>query len=545
MKKILKECSGEFISSAVILLLIISNLIIQGITCNDEVQLRLASQHGVWYFLHNQFITEDIREGRILGALGNIKFLSFLSTNIYVFRIIDIIFIFFSVFLLGWYVYKVIGNKWLSILTVLLTLVFMPITFEHSVPNAFVIVVCQPLILLLISLILYELYLEKGKLSALVWSCITFFWACCLYEFVVTYTIAFIVVPIIKNSNFTLNSVKELIKNTKCHVITAMIYLALYLIQARLFPTDYSGTVVDFSEPIKILKVIVVEWMSSIPGYYLINKKYRYLYSIYEPQMDIHIIIFAFIFFGCLCLLVYSLVRRSNAENTLDRKKIRVILLLLFIYTFLPVLPNSITALYQESVSTSFFTSIPVSFFLYFSMMFFLTVFLKLLSEKSKLLGCLCIILTVIIGTSTFVFNSIIAQEQYKNYKRLVDIEEFLSTNFWDYYNDLIIEAPSLYETRNNLAIEDGHWTDYMSLHSNGNIIVDSDNKDAKCFIYMQPDNSFFMVLNDDEYYVSKASYIEPLIIVEGMNRKMCVLSVESGVWKDNGFIFYKVTEEI
>ena len=40
----------------IVVLLVVANIMIQGITCNDEVQLRLNSQNGIRYFLKRQII---------------------------------------------------------------------------------------------------------------------------------------------------------------------------------------------------------------------------------------------------------------------------------------------------------------------------------------------------------------------------------------------------------------------------------------------------------------------------------------------------------
>lgn len=109
MKK--KEFWVYFSILIILILIVVSNMMIQGITCNDEVQLRLNSQHGLLYFLRKQIVEEDIYQGRILGALGNIKFISFISTNVYVFRAIEMAILLIAIGLFGVFVCEIFKNK--------------------------------------------------------------------------------------------------------------------------------------------------------------------------------------------------------------------------------------------------------------------------------------------------------------------------------------------------------------------------------------------------------------------------------------------------
>ena len=182
-------------------------------------------------------------------------------------------------------------------------------------------------------------------------------------------------------------------------------------------------------------------------------------------------------------------------------------------YTIIPTIPNSITPLYQECVSENYFTSIPVSLFLYLAI--------------------------ILLGTCVYITNKGIAEQQFKDYNRFVSIEELLSTNFWSNYPELQIEAPSLFETRDNLAIESGHWTDYISLYNGGNIQIDSDNDNANCFIQMQDNNSFYMVLNNANYYITKDDD-EDIFLIKNLNGESQIAHKKNGIWKDKEFVFFE-----
>lgn len=341
----------------ILMLIVASNFMIQGITCNDEVQLRLNSQHGLVYFLKKQIIEEDIYQGRVLGALGNVKFLSFLSTNIYVFRAIEILIMLCTIGVFGLFVFKAFNDRKMAAFSVILTLVFLPITFEHAVPNAFVIVVCQPLLLLLLSLIAYLQYLEMDKKRYIVASCLLFFWGCCLYEFVVTYILLFIAIAFLKQ----IKRFADVAKKSLPHVVTAVIYLICYVLQGKIFPTNYSGTELNIFNIRGILQVLKIEWMSALPGYYLFNKKYKYLHGIYSMKFDIFNVTVIIVFFICLATILIKLLKNNKFKSENIKKKF-IIFFIAIAYTIIPTIPNAITPLYQENVSENYFTSIPVSF---------------------------------------------------------------------------------------------------------------------------------------------------------------------------------------
>lgn len=543
MKKLIKDYSGQILLAVILITLILSNFLIQGITCNDEAVLRLCSQHGIREFLHMQIVEEALHQGRILAVLAELKYLTFISSNIFIFRTIDILIILFTILVFGQLVYKYTRDKRLTLLSLLLTLSFIPITFEHAVPNAFVCVVCQPTVCLLSSLILFLDYLDKEKKSTLVFSCILFFWGCCLYEFIVTYTVAFIVIPLLKKDFEKGGVLKGIVKYSKSHVITALIYLIIYALQRMIFPSLYGGTQIRLTQPLKIIKVLAVEWLSAIPGYYLTNPKYRYIYSIYRPEASVPAVLMIIIFVLCFGYICSMLLFRAGdgQKRPVGRKKTLLILLMLF-YTVIPVLPNAITELYQETVSTGNFTSIPVSFPLYLAMMFLVTVLMEEICKKTTALKCIAAAILVILGTGIFYTNTVVAAEQYRNYNRFVAIEEMLASDYWQQFDSLAIMAPNFYETKNNLAVREGHWTDFAQLRSGKDIAVQSDGDAYDCFIEIQDDNSFNMTMNGKEYRIIRETgrnHSVPFPTTSENSQSEPSLLTE--IWKDGRYTFYEV----
>lgn len=539
MKNKINKYVPYFLISFFFVFSIIINFEIQGITCNDEVQLRLNGQKGILYFLKKQILDEDINQGRILGILGNVKFISFISDNIYISRTIQIMFLLISFGLFAWLVYRIYGSKRRAILSFVLALAYLPITFEHAVPNAFVIVVCQPLICLLMSLICFIKGQEEKNVRYDVFSCLLFFWGCCLYEFVITYILIFPVLCMILYKDISIKPkvVLKAIRDSLWQIITAIIYLILYLLQGIIFKTSYSGTMIKLDEPSKIINVLKIECLSAIPGYYLVNDKYEYLHNIYKlKDMKItYIFILAIFVISFSFILIYALQREKSKNNWM---KFLIGVITLFLYTIIPTLPNSITSLYQDNVSENYFTSIPVSLFLYLAMIFFLIIIIDCILNKFKYSIYPIIICLSILGFCIQYTNRGIAEEQFSNYERFVSIENFLKTDFWKNQRNLVIEAPSLFEIRNNLAIESEHWNSYSSLFCD-NVIFSTQSNVTDGYIQMQEDNSFYISI-DNEYYAT-TKVLSGLIILQDKEHQQRVVSIGDLVLQSNGYNFYKI----
>lgn len=174
-------------------------------------------------------------------------------------------------------------------------------------------------------------------------------------------------------------------------------------------------------------------------------------------------------------------------------------------------------------------------------MIFIIAFGVWLLSAKANKLIAVPICCICILGTSIYITNKGIAEQQFLDYQRFVSIENFLSLEFWNSYQQLQIKAPSFYETQNNLAIENGHWTNYMTLYNKGNIEIDSDNDNAECKIQIQEDNSFYMKLYDMDYYVTKKN-IENKLLVKDLSGVSQVAYRDRILWEGQGYTIYEIT---
>lgn len=516
-----------FVMLGILIITVCCPMIQQGIICNDELLLRLWSQQGLKTFFRTTIINENILKGRILATIGNVKFLSYLSDNKYVFRTIGVCFLLISIFLFGCIVYRLFEDIYFSTVLCILILVFLPITFELSVPNAYMIVCLQPLILLEISIALFINYVEKGKHINFILCSLMFLWAMFLYEFIITYVLIFPIIYILKYQKEIKNikiKVINTIKKTFPLFCVAIVYLMFYLLQAKIFPTNYLGNTLKIFSFRKIFSTLKVVFLSALPGYFTIfNQKYRFLFEYYNHG-KIHIQnLYKSSFLVFVVALSYLLITILNNKNEKKYKLGKSDILIIgtaLIYGMLPALPNALTPLYQEAVSNSGFISIPVSIYLYFSNMLAITYFLwKICKAFNKKYVKIVFICLALMGSGFIqIENNVFAEEQSQNYERIVDIENLLKLNYWNQFGNIVIEAPSLYETKNTLAVEEDHWTQFANIYHSGMVVENKTEENPDLYIQMQKDNSFYVYNNT----------IKLLICENEQEGKICLEDEES-----------------
>lgn len=497
MKKVLKEYKDKLI---ILVLIILTGypIVEHGIMCNDELLLRLWSQQGLTTFFKTTIINENILKGRILAVLGNVKFLSYLSENRYIFGTINYIVILIAVALFSYLIYRLFNNKSFSIMLGICIIVCLPLTFEFAPPNAFIIVSFQPLICEIISLIYYINYLEEKKRKNLVLCLLFFIWGCFFYEFVITYVMLYPMIYVIKNKDYL--KMKMLIKENYAILVAAIVYLFLYVGQGMIFPTDYSGNQMGIKSIKAVFNVLKMLFISACPGYYaFFNDKHAFLFHLYnggtvslQNLYNPIIIIFSVVLF----YLLYKCVQSEKSVS--GRTKEVMVCLVALIYGFLPALPNAVSIMYQENVNEESFTSLPVSVFLFFSIMFLLIYIIwNLLRIINKKVVSIFIVAILVFGACKIqMMNYVFAAEQGKNFTRIEYIEDLLELDYWEKWGQVVISAPSLYETKNSLAVERGHWTTYAGIY--GNEIVLDGQTDSVWKLEMQDDFSFLLYKDDD-----------------------------------------------
>ena len=385
---------------SVISLLISKPIIMQGIICNDELQARYYRNIGFINLLQHNFFNE-IRMGRPMRALAALNAaLGFTSNELYIYRGIQVIILLISIILFGYLLYKLFGEKEFSIFTSISIALFLPITFELSVPNAFNGLVAIPMIFLLLSFIIYIEYIERNKKRLIIISMILFFIAMLGYEFIVTFCILFPIIYISKLPKKERN-IKTFIRSGIIPCGLGLIFIVLMLGTQKIVGSQYEGAQVGFVSFKSSFDIIWTLFKTSLPGYYMFNSKYQYLFNIYSGfSMPIskgnisqvmsqgapifeklnllgkdtltffveNVLYMRVILLLSLVFIVFLMLFNKSKMN----KKSFVIFpaIVGFIYMILPSLPNSVAKLYQGNVTSDNFTGLPVTYFLFMSSMF-------------------------------------------------------------------------------------------------------------------------------------------------------------------------------
>ena len=175
-----------------------------GVIVNDELRYRLERKAGFVPFLKS-LIQNELKMGRHLRILAPFnEACNFITGNSEIDRLIQSLILAGTIVAFGKLITELTGNKKISYITMLFILIFFPVTVEHSAPEAFMSLVCIPLIELCILLIYWCRYLKEKKTSYLGIAII--FWILSLlgYEYIVTYTPVYILLYFAKAKTRTI-----------------------------------------------------------------------------------------------------------------------------------------------------------------------------------------------------------------------------------------------------------------------------------------------------------------------------------------------------
>lgn len=523
-------------------------ILYQGIICNDELQLRLYGQMGPKTLFVDVIKSEYLAKGRFLATLGNLKFVTFFSDNIYVFRTIEVAVLLAGMGLYGYLAYRLTKSKTFGIGLSCVTLAMLPITFEHAVPNSFMISTWQPAVLTMLSILFFLRFLEKRRKRDLVFCCLFYLWAMFLYEIIVTYVFIYFLIHWIKRLEEPNTKKKwmELIQAEIPIVITSCLYLLLYAGQRFVFPSEYSGNQVGFDSLASVWAILKMLFVSALPGYYTFGSaKYQYLFDWYREESiaelitNPRIILVFFALSYCLFLLW------SCSDNTPQKgqfKKTIAIGIVALLYAFLPALPNSVSRMYQGAVTPESFTSLPVSLYLYLSIMFGLSylVWRMLHRVNSKWITAIAACVIALVACNIQIENGVFSHQQYKDYTRLVAVENVLSSGYMQNYDGEKIAAPSFFETRNLLAVEDKHWSEFAQIYYDIEVEKADNLSGYEYFMTIQEDNAVLLETPTQKYLLcpKEVSGTKMIKLADGT---FAIAEVNEKVWDEERLQVYAI----
>lgn len=496
----------------VLIVLVTSPFLFQGIMCNDGLRLLFLRKLGLREFFEDA-INQSAAKGRPLGALVSVRLLDFVSSNMYINRLVNIVLILAVIGGFMYFIYVMNGNKYFAFFCGLVTLACMPITFEIGAPNAFVAVILVPFMLTICSLLLFWKYLNDSKIKYLVFSMVLYLIAMMQYEFIVTYVLMFYVLTIKYYSSSDKFNLIKMLKKIVAPTIIALSYIFVYFGIQLFYPSNYSGNTVGFNSVGALLNVLYVLAESSLPGYFLFNEKQKYLRAIHAKEFEYVIFLNIIILLIVLIFISISMILLKNDRNKVGKRNWMEILVA-FLFMVMPSVPNSISSMYQQRVS-EFCAWHPVSICLYFSACFFVCSiiwnFFSHLNKYIVLVGVICI--ACFAGQIQYT-NYIFANQQHIDFTRLERIENMFDLQLWTYFDGQEIYSKDIYETRHTLAVHDGYWSSY--LNKNGlNVSVVNDNVTGKINLYY-PEDRYFVLSDQNIAIICSAESID--------NERVCML---------------------
>jgi fucose 4-O-acetylase-like acetyltransferase len=448
-----------------------------GIIVNDELNWRFMTNQG-WASLFTWTQNISSSQGRILGILpwAISNYLNFAIDSQIYYGLIRYSCIIINLVLFAVFLHKLYGNTGFSVFTSLCLLITIPITFEHAMPNAFAIF-SMTFSAVLLSFLFYIHYLRNNKQKYAWLSAILFFLSCCGYEAFVMMAPMFLVLNIrFQNVETNIQSVSLAAKKLMPPVISALLYLSLYFIFSQAMPSNYGGNQLLFASFRSTFAIIKQLFLSSVPGYFLSNSNYSYLYVLYGEAVPFSGSILApiqtFLYtmfsarmlaFLILLLVVFFHMQKNSllkSKNNFGIPDLAVGIIL----TILLAVPNSLAASYQGIVNDHSFMALPVSYLMMFGTVFSLSFIVWKIGGKlpAKYWG---VVLACVLFLSLPIqsMNDIFSWRQNENFNNLKMTEEFFDEGaVRQIIAGQTVSAPDLYKTRDSLAIHDGYWTQYV-----------------------------------------------------------------------------------
>ena len=432
-----------------------------GIMHNDELMSRFWSSQGFFEFYKHYFY-EQLEKGRALSSfiIPFTMYLGFIGQNTLSFKFFQLLSIVLCVYFFIKLLKRIFKNNKMTILYSILFLAFLPISFEPTVPNVFVTFYNVSICLLLYSFCLYVDYLDTYKTKKLVASMIIFFLVELTYEAFITYVPIFLLLYVYKNG------FKKIFKDLKAIILPiscGVLYLILYVLFTKLFPSNYAGNQIDGLNIIKSLEIVFKLGYYTLPGSYLTSDKYRWLFSHYfkfNIYDLIRIIIFTIVF---VCLYVSGMFKKKDYQ--ISRASLLKIFFIGVCLIVLPILPISVASMYQSMKVGVVTLGLPVSFFSYFGSILILTGLVLYISYRNSLIKRLVFLLITILVICVQSMNGVFSRVANEDFKRIQMIEGIITSGLFDNIDEDIY-APDLFIVKDALFIHDSHWNDFAKYHN-------------------------------------------------------------------------------
>ena len=485
----------------------------QAIICNDELQTRYWAGLGFDRF-YEHYHEAWVSQGRMLAAsISSVTmYLGFLSQDRAVFRIEQIAVLVSCSLLFGLLIRTMFKDRYFAVFCSVSFLVLLPITFEHTLPNAFVSFIGIPVMVVLLSMILFIRFIDKGNYLLLFVSMILFFAASVSYEAFVTMAPIYSLLAISRNVS---NGESRRFKGALWPIIVGCAFFAVYIISSIVFPSSYEGN--KIARPIDIansIDIISTLFLTNLPGFYYTSPKYQWMMDSIgntgDPAFVVRALVLLVLFVALLAVLAWS----SRESGTGERKKHLVPIAIAILVAVFPFIPTSVSSMYQDMVGESGFLALPASFISFFGVVFIICYILWNVFRDSKSLH-----LKIAVVVMAFVFigptqmaNDIYSEEQLSDFDRLEYIEDFVRSDGLYTIGGDEYRSPDLYVQYHLLGFIGDYWTDYSREYGNGILLPrDEPASGSEDRIYFDGERTFQIWHAGSLTLMSKSSIPESL----------------------------------
>lgn len=529
---------NKALAAGVILLLLLISLPLykQGIMCNDELLARLWGMQGPFTFYKHYFrVYLDI--GRPLSAPVNSlnMYLGFIGGGSGSFRLLQIMTIWLDAGLFGIFLYKLFHSGSFALICSLSVVAFLPISFEHTAPNAFNALLNIPFAILLLSLILFENYLNNDKKIMLILSMVLLFVNLTCYEAFLMF-IPLYWCMIIRKDGF--RNIRQFVRKCMYPAVIATIFLVLYVAFRYLVPTEYEGIQISGFSLKSAAAVVWQLFKTSFPGYYLFKAEYRQ-WALDYNQLQIENYVRILSVCALFGLLIFYLLKKGDDVRG-DGKAFWGYLGAGFLCIILPSFPNAAAKMYQESVG-GWWKAVPITYFCYFGAIFVCWFCIWRLIRRYS---AKWMMVFVAVGAAVYLFpiqimNDIFAQQQNKVFHRVTAIEELFSTELAEAFDGKDFYSTDLFKNINILAIHDSYWDDFAGMKGvNVKVINASGTSDDRRIYY---DDDQFTVWAGNSVCILTPDLKEGYGVCQYNGEKFVLVKYENPL-EDNGLYEYYYT---
>ena len=95
-----------------------------------------------------------------------------------------------------------------------------------------------------------------------------------------------------------------------------------------------------------------------------------------------------------------------------------------------------------------------------------------------------------------------------------------------------------MYETKNTLAIEEGHWTQFAEIYNPGMTVDSKDDPSPDLYLQIQPDNSFYLYGDQWAVYFSKKE-VNGNIYLKNIDNDYVRKEINSCINKEGNYNIY------